>query len=344
VNTGFLSSISWGYPWMLILLPLPWLLRRMLPPIRQTRPMAYIPFVTEWDADERHIPEHGASRIRLILLSLVWLLLLAAAARPEWHGDPVSLPVSGRDLMLAVDLSGSMALKDFDLNGQPASRLTAIKAVADTFIDRRIGDRIGLILFGTHAYVQTPLTFDRKTVKVLLNQAVVGLAGKATAIGDAIALAVKRMQQNHRKMPASANDRVLILLTDGVNTAGNISPGQATDLAVKQGLKIYTIGVGADAMTVHSFFGNRQVNPSADLDVKGLTSIAERTGGKFFRARNTRQLNHIYHIIDQLEPVVREHEIFRPRHALFMWPLGLSLLLATVFLASLLDWRNLWKR
>ncbi len=343
MNTGFLSSISWVYPWILIVLPLPWLLRRVLPPTRQTRAMAYIPFVTEWDADEQNTSARGTDLFRLTLLALVWLLLLAAAARPEWHGEPISLPVSGRDLMLAVDLSGSMALKDFDLNGHPVSRLTAIKAVADTFIDKRIGDRVGLILFGTHAYVQTPLTFDRKTVRTLLDQAVVGLAGKATAIGDAIALAVKRMQQNHRHVSTPANDRVLILLTDGVNTAGNISPKQATDLAVEQGLKIYTIGVGADSMTVHTLFGNRRVNPSADLDVKGLTAIAERTGGRFFRARNTRELNKIYHIIDRLEPAVRDHEVFRPRHALFMWPLGLSLLLATLLFASMLDWRGLWK-
>jgi len=343
VNAGFLSSISWAYPWILILFPLPWLLRRVLPPVRQTRPMAYIPFVTEWDVDNRDASTRDASLFRLILLGMVWLLLLAAAARPAWYGKPVSLAVSGRDLMLAVDISGSMGLKDFGLNGHPVDRLTAIKAVADTFIDKRVGDRVGLILFGTHAYVQVPLTFDRKTVKTLLNEAVVGLAGRATAIGDAIALAVKRMQETHRNASEPANDRVLILLTDGVNTAGNISPEQATDLAVEQGLKIYTIGIGADSMVLHSFLGGQRVNPSADLDVKELTSIAERTGGRFFRAHDTRELKKIYHIIDQLEPVARGHEIFRPRHALFMWPLGLSLLLAATLLASMLDWRNVWK-
>jgi len=343
VNAGFLSSISWNYPWILALLPLPWLLRRVLPPIRQTRPMAYIPFVTEWSADNRSASTRGAGLLRLILLGLIWLLLLAAAARPEWHGKPVSLAVSGRDLMLAVDISGSMGLRDFGLNGHPVDRLTAIKSVADTFIGKRVGDRIGLILFGTHAYVQTPLTFDRKTVKTLLNEAVVGLAGRATAIGDAIALAVKRMQQSHRNVSAPTNDRVLILLTDGVNTAGNISPGQATDLAVEQGLKIYTIGIETDSMALHSFFGGQRANPSTDLDVKKLTAIAERTGGRFFHAHNTHELNNIYRIIDQLEPVARGHEIFRLRHALFMWPLGLSLLLAAALLISILDWRNLWK-
>ncbi len=343
MNAEFLSSISWGYPWMLILLPLPWLLRRMLPPIHQIRPTAYIPFVTEWDVENRDVSARGAGLFRLILLSLIWLMLLAATARPAWQGEPVSMAVSGRDLMLAVDISGSMGLKDFGLNGHPVNRLTAIKAVADTFIDKRVGDRIGLILFGTHAYVQTPLTFDRKTVKTLLNEAVVGLAGRATAIGDAIALAVKRMQQSHRSISTPENDRVLILLTDGVNTAGNISPEQATDLAVEQGLKIYTIGVGADSMVLHSFFGGQRVNPSADLDVKGLTVIANRTGGRFFRARNTRALNKIYHIINRLEPVIRDHKVFRPRHALFMWPLALSLLLAMMLLASMSDRRNPWK-
>jgi len=343
VNAGFLSSISWDYPWLLILLPLPWLLRRALSPIRQSQQMAFIPFAREWVTDEQHTSMRSAGQLRLILLGLVWLLLLASAARPAWYGEPVSMPVSGRDLMLAMDISESMGFRDFGLNGHPVVRLTAIKAVADTFIDKRIGDRVGLILFGTHAYVQTPLTFDRKTVKTLLNEAVVGLAGGATAIGDAIALAVKRMQQSHRNTSRPENDRVLILLTDGVNTAGNISPGQAVDVAVEQGLKIYTIGIGADSMALHSFFGGQRANLSANLDIKGLTAIAERTGGRFFRAHNTRELNKIYRIIDQLEPVVRDYEIFRPRHALFMWPLGLSLLLAATLLISILDWRSMWK-
>ncbi len=353
INT--LSALSWVYPWLLLLLPMPWFVRRLLPPLHQPQAVAHIPFAADWENSDLSSSRFDMAKPRLITLSLIWILLLLAAARPEWHGDPVEIPISGRDLVLAVDISGSMRVKDFSLKGQQVDRLTATKAVADAFIQRREGDRIGLILFGTNAYVQTPLTFDRQTVRILLNESVIGLAGKSTAIGDTIGLAVKRLQQSSseeapssdKKAASAANakavDRVLVLLTDGVNTAGDITPQQATDLAIKAGLKIYTIGIGADSMSVGSFFGSRQINPSADLDEKGLTSIAEQTGGQYFRAKDTRELNGIYQQIDQLEPVEREHEMFRPLHALFMWPLAIALLLATLLLAGTIQWRAMWK-
>ena len=149
------------------------------------------------------------------------------------------------------------------------------------FINRRVGDRVGLILFGTQAYLQTPITFDRKTVQTLLDEAVIGLAGDNTAIGDAIGLAVKRLKNQ------PANSRVLILLTDGANTAGEVSPLKAAELAAANQLKIYTIGVGADEMIVRTFFGSRKVNPSRDLDENTLVKVAESTGGRYFRARNS---------------------------------------------------------
>jgi len=367
-----MSSLSWLYPWLLLLLPLPWFIWRFSTPIQQPEAVAHIPFASDWSEAGMRSSGAGRGKLRLSLLSLIWLLLLLAAARPEWHGDAVELPVSGRDLVLAVDISGSMQMKDFTLQGQQVDRLSATKAVADAFIQRREGDRIGLILFGSKAYVQTPLTFDRQTVRILLNESVIGLAGKSTAIGDTIGLTVKRLQQSampavnpttdnglalsepaqsaptlselalsHQANKQSAQlERVLVLLTDGVNTAGDITPQQGTELAVKAGLKIYTIGIGADAMNVSSFFGSRQVNPSAELDEEGLTKIAEQTGGRYFRARDTRELNEIYQMIDRLEPVEREHNMFRPLHALFMWPLALSLLLAMLLLASTLPWKT----
>jgi len=362
-----MSALSWVYPWLLLLLPLPWFIWRFLPPVHQPQAIAHIPFASDWGEDEIRSPRSGSATLRLFLLSLVWLFLLLAAARPEWHGDAVELPVSGRDLVLAVDISGSMRTQDFMLNGQAVDRLTATKAVADAFIQRREGDRVGLILFGSKAYVQTPLTFDRQTVRILLNESAIGLAGKSTAIGDAIGLTVKRLQQSALSKQSTGNDpleraketakqtaqldRVLVLLTDGVNTAGDITPQQGTDLAVKAGLKIYTIGIGADSMNVSSFFGSRQINPSAELDEKGLTAIAEQTGGRYFRARDTSELNTIYQHIDQLEPIERERDMFRPLHALFMWPLAISLLLAILLLASNLPWKQyiqkrsaLWKQ
>ncbi len=348
MSMPLLDALSWTYAWLLLLLPLPWLCWRFLSPVHQPQAVAHIPFAADWGEITASATQPANNKTRLFMLSLIWLCLLLSAARPEWHGDAVELPVSGRDLVLAVDISGSMRIQDFVLNGQQVDRLTATKAVADAFIQRREGDRVGLILFGTQAYVQTPLTFDRQTVRILLNESAIGLAGKATAIGDTIALAVKRMQQSSGASDTSDTsatlDRVLILLTDGVNTAGAISPQQATELAVTAGLKIYTIGIGADSMTVGGFFGSQQINPSAELDEKGLTSIAEQTGGQYFRARDTDQLNRIYHIIDQLEPVERERDMFRPLHALFMWPLGFALLLATFLLLTMLPWSAAWKR
>jgi len=261
--------------------------------------------------------------------------LVLASSRPQWLGDPIEQAISGRDLMLAVDVSGSMQEEDFIIGNRRVDRLSATKNVASAFIERRVGDRIGLILFGTTAYVQTPLTFDHKTVTTLLNEAFIGITDKdpATSIGDAIGLAVKRTQHEQE------NSRVLILLTDGANTAGELSPLQAADLAASHNLKIYTIGIGADEMIMRSvFFGNRKVNPSIDLDETTLTAIAEKTGGKYFRARNTEELNKVYQLLDQLEPVEKDKQYFRPMTELYIWPLALALLLMGIIVIARLRW------
>jgi Ca-activated chloride channel family protein len=206
-------------------------------------------------------------------------------------------------------------------------RLTATKFVAGDFIERRAGDRIGLILFGENAYLQAPMTHDRETVRTLMYESAIGLAGKATAIGDAIGLAVKRLRER------GAASKVLILLTDGANTAGAVQPLEAADLAAREGLKIYAIGVGADEMIIRDFFGSRKVNPSADLDEATLRGIAERTGGRYFRARDTEELEEIYALLDELEPVDQDIRRFRPRQSLYYWPLAFSVALTTLLLA-----------
>ncbi|GAB6041657.1 vWA domain-containing protein [Endothiovibrio diazotrophicus] len=318
------------WPWLFLALPLPWLARRLLPAARGGGDAALrVPFFSELAA----LPGASAgaaaappSRALFWLAVVVWALLLAAAARPQWLGDPVALPREGRDLMLAVDLSESMQTRDFVVKETPVDRLTAVKAVAARFIEGRKGDRLGLILFGDQAYLQTPLTFDRETVKSLLGEAVIGLAGKRTAIGDAIGLAIKRMRE--RPQGQNGESRVLVLLTDGANTAGEVSPRQAAGLAAEAGVRIYTIGVGADQMEVRSLFGRRRVNPSADLDEAALTEIADKTGGRYFRAKDLEQLWDVYKEIDQLEPVAGDEEFFRPVITLFHWPLGAALLLS----------------
>ncbi len=312
------------WPWVALTLPLPWLIRRFVKSDRATQEAALrAPFLDEL----RPIAVERRSRLTkstwlLLIAVIAWLLLIIAATRPQWVGEPIQQTLSSRDLMMAVDLSGSMQEKDFMIEDQWVDRLTATQWVASRFIKRRHGDRIGLILFGDQAFLQAPLTQDRKTVLQFLNEAEIGLAGKQTAIGDAIGLAVKRLK-NH-----PSDDRVLILLTDGANSAGAVSPLQAADLAKQYGIKIYTIGIGADEIIVRDFFGSRRVNPSADLDEKTLTAIAEKTSGKYFRARNMTAFEEIYALIDTLEPVEQEAEFFRPRTELYFWPLAIAMLLA----------------
>ncbi|MDP1664011.1 MAG: VWA domain-containing protein [Methylobacter sp.] len=320
--------IHFEWPWLLAALPLPLLIRWLVPakmPVEQAA--LKVPFLEDFsDGETRAVSQ--TRQWPLLLAAIAWLLLVIACTRPQWLGEPIEQAVSGRDLMLAVDLSGSMEEQDFVINKRAVDRLTAAKGVAGEFINRRVGDRVGLILFGTQAYLQTPLTFDRKTVMTLLNEAVIGLAGDNTAIGDAIGLAVKRLKNEQ------TNSRVLVLMTDGANTAGEISPLKAAELAADNHLKIYTIGIGADEMIVRSFFGNRKVNPSVDLDEKTLIKIAESTGGQYYRARNTDELNNIYMRLDELEPVEKDKQYFRPRSELYYWPLSLALALAAVIALS----------
>ncbi len=311
--------------WVFFLLPLP-LLVWLLPAVKQASlTTVKVPFFNHFWQSLSSINQQTKWWLKLLAV-IAWLLLLVAAAKPVWIGDAIALPVEGRDLMMAVDVSGSMQEKDMKINGREVDRLTMIKFVAGDFIQRRKGDRIGLILFGQQAYLQTPLSFDRKTVQTLLNESIIGIAGKATAIGDAIGLAVKRVRRT------TDNNRILILLTDGQNTAGEIQPLKAAELAQKEGLKIYTIGIGADEVYRQTIFGNRRVNPSLDLDEVTLKKIAKMTGGRYFRARNTKDLNKIYAMLDELEPLAKEDQFYRPTENLFYYPLALSmLLLLTLF-------------
>jgi Ca-activated chloride channel family protein len=318
--------IYFDWPWLILLLPIPLLVRRFYRPAVVSREAALrTPFLEDF-VDTESQTTRRIKRWPLWLAAIAWLLLLLASMRPQWLGELIEIPVSGRDLMLAVDLSGSMEEKDFILEGQKVNRLVATKFVAGNFIDRRVGDRIGLILFGEQAYLQTPLTLDRTTVRTLLYESEIGLAGTSTAIGDAIGLAVKRLRKHED------SSRVLILLTDGANTSGVVEPLEAADLAASEGLKIYTVGVGADEMIVRSIFGTRRVNPSADLDEETLTAIAKKTGGLYFRARDTEELEKIYQILDKFEPIERDVKRFRPRQSLYYWPLSLAFIIAAILL------------
>jgi len=317
---------EFAWPWLFILLPLP-LLALLLPRAQVSRPAALrFPFFEALSASTAG-RERGRQVWRLPLALLAWLLLIIAAARPQLIGETVHLPVAGRSLMLAVDISGSMQTDDMRIGGQRMTRLSAVKQVAGNFIEEREGDRVGLILFGDQAYLQAPLTFDRRTVSTLLDEAVIGLAGRSTAIGDAIGLAVKRLQDQPEE------NRILILMTDGANTAGAVSPLKAADLAATANVRIYTIGIGASERIVRSLFGNRRV-ANMELDEKTLRAIADKTGGRYFRARDTGSLADIYALLDEIEPVSEDTQSYRPVDELYSWPLAASLFL-TLFMVLL---------
>ena len=323
------GAFEFIWPLCALFWPLP-LFARLLAPHERHDQALRVPFFQRI-AD---LPQAGLSRSKntktLIAAGFVYSLIVLAAMRPQWVGEPVELPVSGRSVMLAVDLSGSMKEKDLELNGEAVTRLAVVKSVLRPFIERRKGDRLGLILFGDQAYLQTPLTFDRKTLAQMLEEAELGIAGQRTAIGNAIGLAVKRMKD----LPDS--EKVLVLLTDGQNTAGEVSPEDAGRMAKETGLRIHTIGVGADEAWVRTYFGKQKINPSAELDEAMLQALAGLTGGSYFRARSTDELETIYALIDKIEPVEKEKEVFRPRQALFVWPLGLGVLTLGIWVVVLI--------
>lgn len=319
------------WPWIFLLAPLPWLLRLLLPPADSGEAALKVSFLDELEtlAGRRARARLPAWR-QQAPFALLWLLLLSAAARPEWVGEPLPLPASGRDLLLAVDVSGSMEYADMRWEDEEVSRLTLVKHLLGDFIEGRQGDRVGLILFGSQAYLHAPLTFDRRTVRTWLDEAVIGIAGKNTAIGDAIGLAVKRLRER------PADSRVLVLVTDGANTGGTIEPLTAARLAAEEGVKIYPIGIGADPQqgSVLGLFG---FNPGLDLDEPTLHAIADATGGEYFRARDSAELRAIEAGLDRLEPVVQQPTLARPALALYPWPLSAALLLSLLLVS-----RELW--
>lgn len=314
---------EFAWPWVFVLLPLPWLCWRWLPVAQPTQALQ-LPFhgLQLHAGDGARLP-----RLRVVLLALAWLALLTAAARPQWLGPPQPATHSGRSMMLAVDISGSMASRDMQLGGRVVSRFAAVEAIAGQFVARRQGDRVGLVLFGSRAYLVTPITYDVDAVRTQLRGAAVGLAGRQTAIGDAIAVAVKRL----RKLPAKA--RVLVLLTDGVNNSGSLPPPRAARIAKAAGVRIYTIGIGGNGVQVPGLFGLHLSRSSASLNVAMLKNIAQSTGGQFFRASDTGQLAAAYRRIDALEPLPHHGQPLRPHRELFMWPLGVAFLFLLLALA-----------
>lgn len=313
---------DFAWPWVFWLLPLPWLMRILLPVADSGEPVLKVGFLAELEGLSRRRARINLPGWRQQLpYVLLWLLLLTAAARPQWLGAPLPIAASGRDLLVAVDVSGSMDYPDMQWQGDDVSRLTLVKNLLGDFLENRKGDRVGLILFGSRAYLQAPLTFDRRTVHTWLDDAQVGIAGKNTAIGDAIGLALKRLRQR------PTQSRVLILVTDGANNAGEIHPLTAARLAALEHVRIYTVGIGADP-DQESAIGLPGVNPSLDLDEPTLKQIATLTDGAYFRAHDGAELQQIGATLDKLEPVAQQPTEARPAQPLYSWPLAAALLLS----------------
>lgn len=311
--------ISFLWPWLALLLPLPLIVYFLSP--KKTASSAALKVPVLLPGASSKTSAMGQQQLPVWLAVIVWCLLVLAVTRPQWLGEPIQISTQGREMIIAVDLSGSMQIEDMRVNGSTVNRLVMLKALLGDFIERRNGDRLGLILFGDDAYMQTPMTFDRKTIQQMLDESVIGLVGQKTAIGDAMALGVKRF------INKKESNRVLLLVTDGQNTSGKITPEQALELAVAKDVTIYTIGVGAEVMLERSLFGTRKVNPSRDLDENTLTKIAKQTGGTYFRAVDGESMTIIYQMLDQLEPVEQDQQQMRPLTALFYYPLTAAIVL-----------------
>lgn len=325
--------IEFLWPAFFCLIPLPWIIYKYLPESKShTSTSLLVPDLSDFNGFE---PEFRKPTSKIAFVFLIWLLLLTAAARPQRIGKIIPIPQSGRDVMLAVDLSGSMQTKDFKINGTYTDRLSALKLVVGEFIERRKGDRIGLILFGSQAYLQTPLTFDTETVKQLLSESSIGLAGNETAIGDAIGLAVKQLKNG------SQSSRVLILLTDGKNNAGELSPEKAVEIAARNQLKIHTVAIGTKERRIQTPFGAQNIIVN-DIDEKSLQSIAEKTHGHYFRAYDTQDLIRIYDDIDQLESIEHSNQYYRQVEEIYYLPLLAALILSGILMSveTILRWRT----
>ena len=316
--------MSFAWPLIFLFIPLPLLVYWLAPRASKADTALKVPFASRAKTASMqgtHTQTRITKRLRVTVFYIIWLLLVVSAANPQHLGEAQSIPMSGRDLMVAVDISNSMATADMLIQGQELARLVVVKFIVGEFLTKRQGDRVGLILFGSNAYLQAPLTFDLVTVNQFLQEATLKIAGEKTAIGDAIGLAVKRLKDR----PES--QRVLILLTDGENTAGNIEPTHAADLAKQAGVKIHTIGIGADRSQRGIFGLPRLSNSASEIDEATLKYIADTTGGKYFRARNPDELVEVYTQLDKIEEIQQNDKFERPIESLYHKPLLAALLL-----------------
>lgn len=316
--------ISLTAPWALILLPLPVLIWRFMPPHREREQALRFPFFRHVTAAAGAEARAGAvvltrPRISMIVAILCWVLAVLALARPERVGAPVLMERAARDVVLAIDISGSMDARDFAApDGTTKQRFAGVREVVQAFVAGREGDRMALIVFGTAAYLQAPLTDDLDTIVELLDRTEVGMAGPHTALGDAIGLSIRTFEASE------IDQRLLILLSDGSDTASRMSPINAAEIAADRGVEIFSIGVGDPDAT-----GENRV------DLATLQTIANRTGGEYFFAEDEGALQAVYDRIDALAPREVETLSYRPRRSLAWVALGLAALIGCATMALL---------
>lgn len=321
-----------AFPSAVFLLILPLIFRYLLPAVKGLHGDALkVPFIE--DLQKIAVKSGGiwgaklgkkSSEVALWGLYLIYILLVIAAARPQWVGEPIPMRSESRDIMLIMDISNSMLEPDFAVGNRRINRLSAVKKTASDFIDKRTDDRIGLILFGTQAYLQAPLTYDKKSVQDILWSMDAGMAGNSTSIGDAIGLALKNIKDDDKK------EKILVLLTDGENNDGSLSMPEAINLAKNENVKIYTIGVGAESSFIDSFFGMQIGFGNSGLDEASLKQLAQDTQGRYFRAKDTQSLQEIYNAIDKLEPTENNEQFSVETKELFYIPLLLAIILAFI--------------
>lgn len=326
--------IELACPNMLWLFILPVFIYFILPAVRRmygdSLKVPFVEDITEIKSNSKHIKladytSPKVSLLKMLLLIVVWCLLVVALCRPQWVGEPRRVKNEGRDILLVVDISKSMLERDFAYQGKYYDRLTTVKSVVQEFIDKRTEDRIGLVLFGTRAYMQVPLTYDKQSIKDVLSVTEAGMAGNSTSIGDAVGVALKNLPHD------DINNKIIILLTDGENNDGSLSMLQAMDLAQQENVKVYTIGVGSDETAL--FGGFITMQRDSGLDEESLKKLAAVTDGFYFRAKDVSSLQKIYRRIDELEPQTSEGRIVQETKDLFYLPAFASLLLFLLVVA-----------
>jgi Ca-activated chloride channel family protein len=307
-------------PWLFLLLPLPWLVRAWLPAYQERKSAVRVPFLRRLAGLTGQTKESTVATARRpvsqwLILGLTWLLVVGAAARPQWLEEPIIKQLPMRDLLVAVDLSGSMEARDFtDSSGNAVDRLTAVKQVLDAFFARRDGDRVGLILFGSAAFVQVPFTDDLEVVRELLDEAQIRMLGPRTMLGDAMGLAINLFERSE------VEDRVMIVLTDGNDTGSLVPPGRAAEIARDNGVVVHTVAIGDPTA----------VGEQA-LDEETLEDIAKITGGGYFHANDREELEAIYQHLDAINPRQVDTQSYRPLTELFHWPIAAAMLLTLLY-------------